>query len=43
MFNLTEEQAEELARLHRLERHKELVKQLEEEEKKKWLTGKSSF
>ena len=31
MYNITEEQAKELARLHRLEKHKELVKQLEEE------------
>ena len=31
MYNLTEQQAEELARLQRLEKHKELVKRLEEE------------
>ena len=31
MYNITEEQAEELARLRRLEKHKELVKRLEEE------------
>ena len=31
MYNITEEQAEELARLQRLEKNKELLKRLEEE------------